>query len=209
VTWHVPGVVQSLSPPLLPLSLSIVVRRCCHLSSVVPCSSSVIGFPGVVGSQHPRSTPRAVAREAGGGCVRLALCSVVAAVSGCVCCNVVVTVEPRNKTKKLVTSKKKKAYRGPNDSFGPISCVTWHCCCYVICSPVGAESAGESAVVVEWKWRWRGEAVLLVVVTMSKSGTTWCVRMNKYMQMVRAHLGIFKRLTFQLFQLECSPHIVV
>jgi hypothetical protein len=108
VTWHVPGVVQSLSPLLLHLSLSVVVRHRCRLSSVVPCSSSVIGFPGIVGSQHPRSTPRAVAREAGGGCVRLALHLVVEAVSGRVSCNVVVTVEPRNKTKKLITSKKSK-----------------------------------------------------------------------------------------------------
>jgi hypothetical protein len=107
VTWHVPGIIQSLSLLLHPLSLSVVVWHRCRLSSVVPCLSSVIGFPGIVGSQHPQSTPRAVDREAGGGCVRLALRSVVAAVSGGVSCNVVVTVEPRNKTKNLVTSKKK------------------------------------------------------------------------------------------------------
>ena len=101
VMWHIPGVVQLLSLPLLPLSLSIVVQRCC-------CLSSVVGFPGIVGSQHLWSTPQAVACEAESECIRLALHLVVAAILWDISCNVVVTVELRNKTKKLVTSKKSK-----------------------------------------------------------------------------------------------------
>jgi hypothetical protein len=62
----------------------------------------------------------------------------------------------------------------------------------------------ESEVAVEG-----GSGVVGCCVTVKESGTTWCVRMSKHMQMVCAHLGIFKLLTFQLFQLGYAPHIVV
>jgi len=46
-----------------------------------------------------------------------------------------------------------------------------------------------------------GEVVLLVVVNdmSKKSGTICCVRMSKHMQMVSAHLALYKQLTIPSF----------
>jgi hypothetical protein len=58
--------------PLPVLSLSVVVqwRHCL----VIRHPSSVNCRPSFVGSQHLQSTPRAVAREAGGRCAALSIC---------------------------------------------------------------------------------------------------------------------------------------
>ena len=148
-----------------------------------------------------------------GWVLKLVLHSVVA-VSGSVTCNDIVMVEPRNKMNISYFQKKnKESLPGPK-------WFIWACSvCDMALLPLhglfpSGFWVGRWVSCSGWVWSSSGGGSGIVgccVMTsiVKKSGTTWCMRMSKHMQMVCAHLGIFKQLTFQLFQLGCAPHIVV